>query len=265
MIIATLFKPHGTAKPSVPQAQTSAPSVPKAPARDTFLAGLDARAARAASQRLERLIGAPRNATLPFLQEAAAKLPTAADRRAWLEAALHDHDLRASHVDAPTARMMIARLTLAGIERQMKKPEAQQFLGRIQAMQTAHDIAELAFDAVVEPEARALAAFANQAQRRIETPAASLALIQDGLRLLEQLPPDSPVEVSGCIATLALEHMDAEGRTRDETEAIGLAALRAITELRGTPLLQTRLLEAEREPNTSRRLRLIREALRAEL
>jgi hypothetical protein len=264
MRIATLLKPQGTAKPSAPRAQTSAPPVPMGPARDTFVADPDARATRAASHRLERLIGVPRNATLPFLQEAAGKLPTAADRRAWLEAALHDHDLRASHVDAPTARMMIARLTLAGIERQIGKPDSQQVMGRIQALQAAHDIAELAFNAVVEPDARALANFANQAQRIIETPAASLALIQDSLRRLEQLPEENPVEVSAAIASLALAHMDRNGRTPAETEAIGLAALRAITDLRGTPLLQTRLMDVEREPNAKQRSRLIREALKAE-
>jgi hypothetical protein len=264
MLITSFFKKQSTPVRSEKGAQTTGAPRPSAHTRDTWLADPDAVAARAASQRLERLIGLPRNATLPFLQEAAAKLPTSADRRAWLEAALHDHDLRASHVDAVTARMMIARLTLSGIERQMNKPESKAFLGRIQALQAAHDIAERAFAAVVEPETRALAQFANEAQRLIETPAASLALIQDGLRLLEHVPEDSPVDVSASIATLALGHMDRKGRTQAETEAIGLAALRAITELRGTPLLQTRLQEVEREPQGNRRLSLIREALGAE-
>ncbi|MEB3284363.1 MAG: hypothetical protein VKN33_03650 [Candidatus Sericytochromatia bacterium] len=231
---------------------------------DNYVADSDARAARVAAQRLERLIGRPRNATLPFLLEAARALPTPSDRRAWLEAALYDHDLRASHVDAPTARMMIARLTLAGIESQMEKPDARTLLGRIQAMQAAHDLAEHAFEAIVEPETRSLANFANEAQKMLNTPAASLALIQDALTHLTTLPEESPVEVSAAIATMAMTHMNQAGRTPSEQEALGMAALRTITDLRGTPLLQTRLMEAEREADLKKRIARIRTALQAE-
>lgn len=258
-----------TATFAAPRPAGRAPGAAASPAsplasRDAFVADPDAIAARAAADRLKRLIGTPRNATLPFLLDAARLLPRAADRRAWLEAALHDHDLRASHVDPATARMMIARLTRAGIERQLAVPEASKPLGRLQALQVAHDLAEEALGSIVEPDARALAAFTAEAQRAIGTPTASLALIKDGLTLLEGLPEDSPVDVSASIATLAIGHMDRPGRTAAETEAVGLAALRAITELRGTPLLQTRLMAAEREPRPARKLAMIREALGAE-
>lgn len=260
------FAPTPATRQSTPApAPVAPPAAPaRASARDAFVADPDTIAARAAADRLKRLIGHPANATLPFLLDAAHLLPRAADRRAWLEAALHDHDLRASHVDPATARMMIARLTRAGIDRQLAAPEAAGPLGRLQALQFAHDLAEKALGSIVEPDARALAAFTAEAQRAIGTPSASLALIKEGLTLLEGLPEDSPVDVSASIATLALGHMDRPGRTAAETEAIGLAALRAITDLRGTPLLQTRLMEAERAPAGARRLAIVREALGAE-
>ncbi|MEB3327861.1 MAG: hypothetical protein VKQ33_01370 [Candidatus Sericytochromatia bacterium] len=231
---------------------------------DAFVVDPDALAARQAADRLRRLIGSPASNTLSFLREGASLMPTTAARRAWLEAALHDHDLRASHVDLPTARMMIARLTLGGIDRLLEAPEAGQPLGRLQALQASHDLAEAALGSIVEPGARSLASFTLVAQQHVDAPAASLALIKDGLMLLEHLPEDSPVAVSAGIATLALGHMDRRGVSPVQAEAIGLTALREITELRGTPLLQTRLLEVERERSPGRRRALIREALGAE-
>ncbi|MEB3223307.1 MAG: hypothetical protein VKS61_14625 [Candidatus Sericytochromatia bacterium] len=264
MLITTRPATLGAPRP----AQASQP-VPAAPgrqvgSRDALAIDPDAIAARQAADRLKRLIGTPANNTLPFLLEGASLMPTAATQRAWLEAALHDHDLTASHVDLPTARMMTARLTLGGIDRLLAAPEAARPLGRLQAQQASHDLAEAALASITEPGARSLAAFTRTAQRLVDAPAASLAVIKEGLMLLEHLPEDSPVDVSASIATLALGHMDRPGRAPAQAEAVGLAALREITELRGTPLLQTRLMAVERERSAGRRLALIREALGAE-
>lgn len=259
-------RPATLGAPRLPVAPAPRPAAQAAPRAggDAFVSDADTRAVRQAEDRLKLLIGAPRNATLPLLLEAGRVFDRPADRRAWLEAALHDHDLRASHVDPATARMMVARLTLTAIDRQLTAPEARTALGHIQALDTAHRLAETALDGIVEPDARRLAAFTNQAQRAIGTPGASLAVIQDGLRLLEHLPEDSPGDVSASIATLALGHMDKPGRTAAESEAVGLAALREIVELRGTPRLQVRLMEIERETRPARRLAMLREELGAE-
>ncbi|MEB3196323.1 MAG: hypothetical protein VKP62_03880 [Candidatus Sericytochromatia bacterium] len=223
-------------------------------------------AARSAADRLKRLIGQPANTTLPFLLDSARLFPSPRARREWLEAALLDHDLRATHTDRAAARIMVARLTSAAIDQQMSAPAARSPMGRLQALDLSHRLAEGAFASVNEPEVMRLANFLQDGLAILETPAEGLSLAKEGLAALEVLPEDgNPVEVALVMASLAVSRAPKPGSavTPEEWEQLGHRALQEATELLGTPVLQTQLAAVEAERSPGRRRALIHEALSA--